>query len=311
MVAALHAFQFVAVILVLSCDAERPAVRQTPQAAPGRPGSAGLCLELESPRNSVQLGEPVSVIASLVNCSSDTQEVQDLLSPEYGFLQVWIQPPGGKELLQRPITNRDARGKPVRSLAPGGRLSAFAPVYFSPDGWVITQPGRYRVRAEYSGETTKLESKPAYVTVIPPENAAERRAAELMMSREAGLFLASGRDERGVGSRRLTALEQQYGQSRLAPYARLALAVAQSRNRFDPQTKTFIKHGCERAAEQLARAVREVRDPLLAATGTASWVRCLRELGREQDAKRAISMFFQSYPEARNVPTVLAPARRE
>jgi hypothetical protein len=310
-VAALHGFQFAALILVLSCDAESPAARQTQQAASGRPASARLCLELESPRESVQLGEPVSVIASLVNCSQGTQEVQDLLSPEFGFLQVWIQAPDGKELLHRPITNRDARGKPARSLAPGGRLSAFVPVYFSPDGWTITRPGRYRVRAEYGGETTKLESKPAYVTVTPPENEAERQAAELIMSRETGLFLASGRDERGEGLRRLTTLEQQYGQSRLAPYARLALAIAQSRDRFDPKTKTFVKYGCERAAEQLARAVRAVRDPLLAAAGTASWVRCLRELGREQDANRAIALFLRSHPEAKDVPTLLAPARKE
>ncbi len=295
---------FVSVSLVLGCGAEPPAAGLPRQTAARRVESARLCLELQAPQEKVHLGEPFSVIASIVNCTSTAQDVQDLLSPEFGFLQVWIRRPDGQELLHKPIANRDARGKPTRSLAPGARLSAFVPVYFGPDGWTIGQPGRYRFRAEYAGEPTKLESNPVYVTVVPPQNAAEREAANLIMSREAGMFLASGRDERGEGSRRLTALERQYGLTYLAPYARLALAIAESRDRFDPQTKTFLKDGCERATEQLARAVPEVGDPMLAATGTTSWVRCLRQLGREKEVNSAVSTFWRSHPEAKGVAAV-------
>jgi hypothetical protein len=298
-----HVFQFLAVILLLGCEAERPSAREAPQPA-ARAARSPVCLELEPPRDRVLLGEPVTVVASIVNCSTAVQEVQDLLSPELGFLQVWIQPPSGAELLHRPIAKREARGRPVRSLAPGERLSAFVPVYFGADGWTLKQPGTYRVRAEYGAETAKLTSKPIQLTVVPPESVQDRQAADLMMTREAGLFLASGRDEGGKGSKRLAMLDREYGQSRLAPYARVALAIADSRGRFDPKTKQFQNVGCASAAEQLSRAVPEVRDPLIAATGTASLVRCLRELGREQEVSPAISRFYRSHPGAKDVATV-------
>ena len=317
-------FQLVAAVLLLGCEAERPAAGMTPapppqpqqqaqQTPPGRATRASLCLELEGPHRPVLLGEPVTLIASVVNCSSEVQQVYDLLSPEFGFLQLWLQPPSGPELLHKPVTYRDARGKPVRSLAPGERLSAFAPVYFGIDGWTIRLPGTYRARAEYAAEKGKLQSKPVEFAVLPPETPADRQAAALMMSREAGLFLATGRDEGGKGSERLAAVEQQYPQSRLAPYARLVRAVADSRGGFDPKTKTFRKDECDRVAE-LGRAIPQIGDPLLATNGTTALVRCLRDSGQHDAANNAASMLLRSHPGARDVPAVLqlrGAARKE
>ena len=82
------------------------------------------------------------------------------------------------------------------------------------------------------------------------------------------------------------------------------MAVAESRDGFDPKTKTFRNDGCLKATELLARAVPEVRDPHLAATGTASWVNCLRKAGRETEVKSAISLFFRSHPEAKAIAGV-------
>ena len=262
-----------------------------------------LCLELQAPRGRVQLGEPVSLVASLINCSSAPQKVDNLLSPEFGFLQVVIQPPDAKEQLYRPITNRDARGKRTQSLDPGDRLSALVPVYASADGWTLTRPGQYRFRAQYSVETARLESKPVEITVTPPPSEAERDAAEMMMSREVGWFLITGRDEKGEASKRLTTIVERYPNSRLAPYARVGLAVFDSRDRFDPSTKAFRKDGCQRGADDLSRAP-EIGDPSLASTGTAAWIRCLRQMGREKEVDGAIATFMKSHPAARSVASV-------
>jgi hypothetical protein len=299
---------FVAMTLLLGCETEPPAAgaQQSSASAKGAQSSKAtrLCLELQSPQERVQLGEPLSLVASLINCSSEPQQVDDLLSPEFGFLQVFIQPPDGKELLHRPITKRDGRGKRTQSLGPGERLSALAPVYASAEGWTIARPGRYRFRAQYAVEATRVDSKPIDVTVTPPETDADRQAANIMMSREVGWFLIAGRDEKSEGSKRLAALVKQYPQSRLAPYARVGLAVADSRERFDSSTKTFRQAGCERAVEELARAVPEVADLSLAATGTASWIRCLRQLGRDKEVAPAADTFRRSHPAAKDVPAV-------
>ena len=99
-----------------------------------------------------------------------------------------------------------------------------------------------------------------------------------------------------------------------APYARLALAIDGSRSRFDPKTKTFTSDGCERAIGDLERSVPGVGDPQLAATGVSAWVRCLRQLGKDADTARAVSIFFGAHPQARTVPAVaeaLQPVSRK
>ena len=320
--AALHVFQLMAAVLFMGCEAERPAAgaapapqppqQQAQQTPPGRAGRASLCLELEGPRRPVLLGEPVTLIASVVNCSSEMQQVDYPLSPDFGFLQLWLQPPSGPELLHKPAIRREKRE--TRSLAPGERWSEFAPVYFGIDGWTIRQPGTYRARAEFAVDKGKLQSKPVEFAVLPPETPADRQAAELMMSREAGLFLATGRDVGGKGSERLAAVEQQYPQSRLAPYARVARAVADSHGGFDPKTKTFRTGGCDRATEQLGRAIPQVADPLLATNGTTALIGCLRTAGNYDEANRVASMLLRSHPGARDVPAVLqmrGAARKE
>jgi hypothetical protein len=313
--AALSVFQLIAPVLfmlAMGCESERPAAgmtaapqprpQQAQQTPPTRAVRSSLCLELEGPRRPVMLGEPVTLIASVVNCSSEVQQVPYPLSPDFGFLQLWLQPPSGPELLHRPVTKRETR-KPV-SLAPGERLSEFAPVYFGSDGWTIRQPGRYRARAEYAVDTGKLQSKPVEFTVLAPETPADRQAAELMLSREVGSLLLTGRDQGGKGSERLAAIEQQYGQSRLAAYARLERAVAASHGGFDPQTKTFRKDECDRVVEQLATAIPQVADPLLASRGTTALIRCWRSAGRGAEADKAASSFLRLHPGARDVPAV-------
>lgn len=313
----------IALLVVLGCEAEQP-VSGAPQQAASTPATTQasatqtpapaarprLCLELHAPYARVQLGEPLTVVASLVNCSTTTQQVEDLLAPEFGFLQVWMRPPGGEERLHRPLSRHNGRGTSAQPLAPGERLSAFVPVYVSADGWNLQQPGVYRFRAQYAIDEMKIESKPIDVTVSRPQTRAAQREAATTMSREAAMFLAGGVDDRGEGSKRLSSI-QQSPQSPLAPYATLGLAIARSRDSFDPGTKTFRKGDCAGVTEQLARAIPEVKDPMLAATGTAAWVRCLRQLGRESEVDRAIATLFASHPDARNVSSVTRTLRVE
>ncbi len=293
----------------------RPAAFELQSQSPRGPVGNPLCLRLDAPRVKVHLGEPITLVASLVNCSSQVQHVQDLLAPEFGFLQVWIRTPQGMEAVNKPVTLREGRGKAARPLAPGERLTAVVPIYFGQDGWTMTQAGEYRIRAEYGVESAPIASNPVTLMVQAPSNAVDRKAADILMTPEAGHFLLSGRDQRGEGSKRMTTLTQEYGESHLAPYASLALAFAASRDRFDPETKTFRTDGCSRAVEQFARAVPRVTDPVLAATGTATWSDCLKRLGRDAEASRAVSMFFESHPEARTLPgvseLVAPPLRKE
>jgi hypothetical protein len=311
----------VAAFSIAACDGERRTDRADAPASfargAGSPNASGpadraqapqpaarFCLELQGPRSKVQLGEPATLVASLVNCSSSPQEAQDLLSPEFGFLHVWIRSPDGEETSHRPLVRREARGIRARTLAPGERFSTFVPVYFGPDGWTLTVPGEYRVRAEYSFENLSAAAAPVTVTVAAPETAADRRAASLFMSRDVGLFLATGRDNGGRASAKLETVAKELGSSRLASYARLSLAIDRNRGRFDPATKTFQSAACDGTLADFERLVPAVSDPQLAATGASAWVRCLGQLGKSTDVRRATEVFYRAHPAARTVPAV-------
>ena len=124
-------------------------------------------LELHVPRRRVRLGEPVVLIVSLQNQSRKAQRVRDLLSPEYGFLAVWVKRPAEKrEIVYSPPVRSDGRATRPRPLGPGKRLTDLVPLYLTSRGWLLERPGVYRVRAEYAIGDIKVSSKSVTFEVI-------------------------------------------------------------------------------------------------------------------------------------------------
>jgi len=272
---------------------------------PGVGAVSSLCLELLAPRRRVWLGEPVVLIVSLQNCSRAERAVHDLLDPEYRFLVTFVTRPGEKsEVRHEPAVVRDARGKRSRTLAPGGRLTAWVPLYWDRRGWFLRRPGSYSVRSVLAIEDGRLESSHATVEVAASQSEAEERAAEILMSPEVGGSLLQGGTPGDKGWPKLSALLRKYPESRLAPYARLAIGMSRTHPFFDPTTKTFRKADCPRAVEDLQWALKRLEDALFAAKGTLALSQCLKALGRAGEAREAASAYFRSHPEARNLPGV-------
>ncbi len=277
----------------------------------GSPSESPFVLEIASPRPSLLLGEPAVLIVSIENRSANEMMVRDLLSPEYEILDVWIRRPGEKPGEEKEIrystpVQRDARGKPPRPLPPGDRLSAWLPIYIGSDGWLLERPGTYRVRAEYPLEGHgRIASKPVTFEVKAPERESDRRAAKLLMESDAAWFLFLGGDGAAPDGRgQIEKLVREHPDSPSAPYARLALGISLSFDRFDPETKSFRGSDPEKASVELARAVAEIKDPILAGTGAAALSRCLRSLGREPEAAKVLEDYFRAHPEARTLPGV-------
>lgn len=275
-------------------------------AASAEADSNALCLELTPGRTRVQLGEPVIAAVSLRNCSKEPTQVEDLLAPEYGFLQVSLSPPGGGPLLRwRPVVRREARGKRPRNLAPGQSLSAWIPLYAGADGWMLDRPGRYEVNAEYAVEGVRVSATPVAIEVEASAAPEERAAAGLLMNEAAALFLLTGHDKGERGSKSLSLLLRDHPQGPLTPYAQTALGIGRMQERFDPAQKAFRTADCQGAVELLKPAVRRVADPFLAAIGTRSLAQCLRALGRAAEAEEAIQGYSRSHPGGRELPGVL------
>lgn len=267
--------------------------------------ASGLCLELLAPRGKFLRGEPVVLIVSLRNCSATGLAVFDLLAPEYGFLAVFARRPGDTaEVRYEPGYVREGRGKQSRTLAPGERLTAWIPLYVDRRGWFLTQPGTYSVRAELALEKGRADSNRVTFEVAPGSSEADKRAAEIFTTPEVGRALLDGGTPGSKAWSGLSAVVEKYSESRLAPYARLAMGLAKTRTYFDPATKSFQKPDCPRAVEDLQSALRRLEDPLFAAQGTAALSECLEALGQEGKARQSVFDYYRSHPEARSLPGV-------
>jgi len=296
--------------IVFGCAGPAPGVAAASAFGDSRRGSPGelpCFLEIAVPRPSLLLGEPAVLVVSLENRGEKDIMLRDLLSPEYEILEVWILRPGDeREVRYSTPVQRDARGKPPRPLPPQGRLTAWLPIYIGSDGWLLDRPGTYRVRAEYAIEGNgRAASKPVSFDVKPPERESDRRAAKLLMESDAAWFLFLGGDDAAPDGRaHIEKLIYEYPESPAAPYARLALGISLSYDRFDPETKSFRGSDPVKAAKELARAAREIKDPILAGTGAAALSRSLRSLGRETEAAKALEDYFEAHPDARTLPGV-------
>ncbi len=281
-------------------EVREPEPSASPASAP-----SGLCLELVAPRARVARGEPVVLIASLRNCSSTERTVTDVLAPEYGFLTVLVARPAEKgEVRWEPGVVKEGRGKRTRTLAPGERVNAWIPIFADRRGWFLREPGAYRVRALLALEGIRIESSALSFQVMPGPGGADERAAGIFMSPAAARALSQGAAPGTEGWSSLETVAKEYPESRLAPYAQLAIGITRTQTVFDPETRTFKKPDCPRAVEDLRSALRRLEDALFAARGTIALSECLEALGQKGATREAVSDYYRRHPEARGLPGV-------
>jgi hypothetical protein len=250
-----------------------------------------FCLELASARDRVLLGEPLTLIVSLRNCSDEMYKVRNLLGPEYGLLGVRI---GHREYEQEklyyPAVRRDGRGRREVELTPGTMLSAMVPVYFGRDGWQLDTPGTYTFQAEYFVDELSLTSNVVMVNVENPQREVEHSAAQMLMSSGAATFyyLGGGDEEDAAELHRLIA---DLPDSPWAAYARLGLAIDSANDR-DSLSRVAACRALETALGEIEQ------DWIIALRGFETLSNCLRESGLESEIPRVTADFVSRYPRA-------------
>jgi len=276
-------------------DDESPVGEATADSASVANGMTGsgkpFCLELASARDRVLLGEPLTLIVSLRNCSDEMHKVRNLLGPEYGLLGVVI---GHREYEQEklyyPAVRRDGRGRREVELAPGKMLSATVPVYFGRDGWQLDTPGTYTFQAEYFVDEMSLTSNVVMVNIENPQREAELSAAQMLMSSGAATFYyLGGGDEKGAAE--LRGLVADLPDSPWATYARLGLAIDSANDR-DSLSRV-------EACRALEASLREIeQDWIIALRGFETLSNCLRESGLESEIPHVTADFVSRHPRA-------------
>jgi hypothetical protein len=218
-------------------------------------GSSPLRLALRLPKQRFLVGERVDVTVELWNGGTQPAVVNPHLDPAYGFLAIAARRGGGEWQPFEPIARRDARGRPVATLAPGEALTADAPVFFGASGWTFEEPGDYEVVADYDADAApggRVASPTLRFSVAAANSAPTLRAKALLsnaagrLGREQGLYLYfQGGDHLRRGAEAIRSLAT-VSEAPQAASAKLALARAA----LEPSTAAGRGRGpAERAAE--------------------------------------------------------------
>ncbi|MBT8078077.1 MAG: hypothetical protein KJO31_05835 [Gammaproteobacteria bacterium] len=265
--------------------------QESVDAALPEPAASPFCLGLQSARDEVLVGEPLTLLATLVNCSPGAAQARDLLNPEYRLLSLSMRRPGADEdIYIEPVVSRDGRGRGNLTLAPGELLAAYVPAYIGTSGWQLEEEGRYTFRADYWFDDVQLTSNAVQVDVDYPAEITLADAAEVFMTPPAPLaFYMNG----GAGSAILDEIVAAWPESPHADYARLALAVEAAANTEQPRVQAC------RALE--AATVGIDFDWVVALRALQSLSSCYRRAGMHPESMRVVSEFLERFPDAAKV----------
>ncbi len=257
-------------------------------------------LQLEVPKQTFVIGEPLVMTVGLHNTGRTAQQVLPLLDPKYRFLNVEVRGPGRPEFETfQPVILADARGARAYTLAPGATLHDEARIFFGADGWVFTQPGQYSIRADYVGpseagrpfdDTGRLQSNVLDVTITEPATTSDRRARELILGPQQGLFLLLGGGdhlERGAASLR-QAVEEAPSAAQ-SPALRLALGTAALNPTVNATTGVESQPRLDEAKGHLERTLNARLPALSVVRAQKALAESLEVQGRAAEASRVRS----------------------
>jgi len=188
---------------------------------------SGLALALEA-KPSFRLGEPVVVEIKLRSTDSRGKRVHKQLNPNFGFVEIAIQRPGGEVLVYDPPMEHCTAPEMVSlsTEAPSAYASAYIG-YARGRGQIFDAPGRYRLRAMYHAlDGSRVVSPTIDLRVRAPLSHEDEEAADLMLGDDQGMLLfllGSDADELGAGNRAFERMLERQPQHPLAAYVQLAM----------------------------------------------------------------------------------------
>jgi hypothetical protein len=253
-----------------------------------------LTLTLTAPKAEYALLEPVVLDVVLANAGKTPAQIVDELPPEFGTVRYFARAEGGEELRFAPGVHACGAGFPV-TLNPGEARGAQARLSFGTHGWVFAEAGTWTVRAVYDTRGTRVESAGVSFTVRKPAGAEELRAAELLKSVDAGLYLYfDGGDHLRNGISVLESVVREAPTSIQAAHARLAFGLNLSRDTFIYRENRPRPAQPAIAAEHLEAALQADLAAPARAQATLALARCYQSTKRTDEARKLLDAFVES-----------------
>jgi hypothetical protein len=140
---------------------------------------------VEAEKTDFLLGEPVAVYVTITNTGTQDIRVYSEVGPEYTECKYLITDPDGNTRTFSPTII--AEPDDLRTLGQNQSVKGGAQISYGGEGYYFPKPGNYEVVVHYKG----FQSDPLQLTVLSPQNEAEREQADLVLDHpEVGLFLA-------------------------------------------------------------------------------------------------------------------------
>jgi hypothetical protein len=269
------------------------------------PDQHPLKLNVETPKTSYVTGEPIIITVGLHNSGTTNQSVFPLLDPKYRFLNVEIKAPGQDDFdAFQPVLIADARGVHLQTLAPHQSIHEEARIFFGADGWVFKEPGAYVIRADYPApaidgtmkeDGTRIQSVELTLTVNEPTTSSARRAKELILGPQEGLYLVLGGGDHLKGAAaKLKRVVQEEPTAPQAAAVRLTLGTAALNPTIDPNTGVQSQPRVDEAKKHLDAVRTSEQVPALAnVKAQAELADALEGKGRTAEASRVRAQTVQ------------------
>lgn len=253
--------------------------------------SSPLMLDLAPVPASPVLGEPIYLVATLENTGSTPAAAPNGLEPEEGATEIVISGPDGARRTFVPLILVDQIAAEA-DLEPGARRMAEFPIFYGGRGWTFDRVGTYLLSATYRGPggAPTVAAKPVVLQVSEGDPAARALVDNGEAGRQAGTFLTwLGGDHLDQGIAALERVVDQYPESVLAAYARVALGVSLSRDAVDSGGRGIRDADCGEALRLLDGVDDSKLPPMLRMRKALSQASCQVRLGDDQAARRLVS----------------------
>jgi hypothetical protein len=239
---------------------DEPARQDQPPADRGK--CVGARIRLMPIVRTSTLGQPVSLIFTLQNCSTSEISVLNHALWAAGELRIAFRAidTSNQWQLLRPLLVRELRGLKPSTLRPGESIAEIIPVYFDATGRILADPGAYEFQATYLFDGRVLLSNLAKVIVSLPRNQDEIAIAQAVASMDIQRFLYSRGGPEDVETQ-LSHIVESTNNPTLAAPLRIAILLNQNARML---SETKDANFCRQVGQLYANWSTVIVDPRLA-----------------------------------------------
>jgi hypothetical protein len=198
--------------------------------------------------------EPVTVEVKLKNQTASPMVVPDMLSPEFGLLEILIRDPKNRVRPYQPLFKLCGEAR-TTELPPDEKLFESVFLAYGAGGFYFEEPGEYQIWAVYSAGGVRLRSNALRIRVAFPQAAADEEMALWTFGHDQGHVLyMRGAAHLQSGNDHLREVTERFPDTNLSHYIHYCFGSCEAREFKDLVKGEVREPQVEQAIEELEQA---------------------------------------------------------